>query len=192
MSTSAFNDITDTALLEHYYADGNNEWLGILLQRYTLLLYGVCMKYLRREEEAKDAVQQIFLKAISELQKYPVTYFKSWLYMVARNYCLMQLRDKGKNPLPVTEKMIMSEPDENNSILYHRQKDITFSVLNEALETLNNAQKQCITLFYLQKKSYNEITALTGYTPMQIKSYIQNGKRNLKIIMEKKMKENKV
>jgi RNA polymerase sigma-70 factor (ECF subfamily) len=104
----------------------------------------------------------------------------------------MQLRDKGKDTLPVTEKMIVSEPDENNNILYHRQQDTTFSVLNEALKTLNDAQKQCITLFYLQKKSYNEIAVLTGYTPMQIKSNIQNGKRNLKIIMEKKIKENTV
>ena len=192
MSTSAFNDITDAGLLEHYYADGNNEWLGILMQRYTLLLYGVCMKYLKHEEEAKDAVQQIFLKVIAELQKYPVTYFKSWLYMVARNYCLMQLRDKGKSTLPVTEKMMASKPDENNGSFHHQQKDATLSVLNEALEALNAEQKQCIVLFYLQKKSYTEIAALTGHTAMQIKSYIQNGKRNLKISMEKKMKHNKV
>ncbi|HRN57525.1 MAG TPA: sigma-70 family RNA polymerase sigma factor [Agriterribacter sp.] len=192
MSGSAFNDITDTGLLERYYTDGNNEWLGILMQRYTLLLYGVCMKYLKHEEEAKDAVQQIFLKAIAELQKYRVTYFKSWLYMVARNYCLMQLRDKGKSTLTVTEKMMASEPDENNTIFHHRQKDAVFSALNEALEDLNTEQKQCIVLFYLQKKSYNEIAALTGYTTMQIKSYIQNGKRNLKVSIEKKMKKNKV
>lgn len=112
--------------------------------------------------------------------------------MVARNYCLMQLRDKGKSTLPVTEKMMASKPDENNGIFHHQQKDATLSVLNEALEALNTEQKQCIVLFYLQKKSYSEIAALTGHTAMQIKSYIQNGKRNLKISMEKKMKRNKV
>ena len=160
------------------------------MQRYTLLLYGVCMKYLKHEEEAKDAVQQIFLKVISELQKYRVTYFKSWLYMVARNYCLMQLRDKEKIPLPVTEKMLGSEPDENSNLAVHRQKDAALSALDEALEELNEDQKQCIMLFYLQKRSYNEIALITGYSPMQIKSHIQNGKRNLKIIMGKKMKKN--
>lgn len=179
--------------MENYYTDGNNEWLGILMQRYTLLLYGVCMKYLKHEEEAKDAVQQIFLKAISELQKYRVTYFKSWLYMVARNYCLMQLRDKGKaSPLPVTEKMMASEAEETDSLVFHQQKDAALSALDEALEELNEDQKQCIVLFYLQKKSYNDIALMTGYSPMQIKSHIQNGKRNLKIIMEKKMKKDKV
>lgn len=179
--------------MENYYTDGNNEWLGILMQRYTLLLYGVCMKYLKHEEEAKDAVQQIFLKAISELQKYRVTYFKSWLYMVARNYCLMQLRDKEKaSPLPVTEKMMASEPEETDSLVFHQQKDAALSALDEALEELNEDQKQCIVLFYLQKKSYNDIALMTGYSPMQIKSHIQNGKRNLKIIMEKKMKKDKV
>ena len=83
-----YQHITDQELLEQFYADHNNEWLGILLQRYTLLLLGVSMKYLKNEEEAKDSVQQIFLKVIQELQKYKVEYFKSWLYMVAKNHCL--------------------------------------------------------------------------------------------------------
>ncbi len=178
--------------MENFYADGSNEWLGKLMQRYTLLLYGVCMKYLKNEEEAKDAVQQIFLKAISELQKYPITHFKSWLYTVARNYCFMQLRDKGKAPLPVTEKMISSDPAEEHNIHFHQQNETTLSILSEALEELNDDQKQCIILFYLRKKSYQEIAELTGYSMMKIKSYIQNGKRNLKIIMQRKVKENEV
>lgn len=189
MIASQSNHITDAGLLELYHKDGNNEWLGILMQRYTLLLYGVCMKYLKNEEEAKDAVQQIFLKAISELHKYQVTYFKSWLYMVARNYCLMQLRDKGKNAVPVTERMVISEPEEIDPVMLHRQKDETLEAMEEALQELNEDQKKCVSFFYLQKKSYTEIADITGYTPMQVKSHIQNGKRNLKIILEKKLKQ---
>lgn len=189
MTASKYNDMTDAALLEHYYRDGNNEWMGVLMQRYTLLLYGVCMKYLKNEEASKDAVQQIFLKAIAELRKYQVTYFKSWLYMVARNYCLMQLRDKEKIPLQVTEKMMVTEPDETDKLLHLRQKDETLEILQESLKELNEEQRGCITLFYLQKKSYNEIAEMTGYTPALVKSYIQNGKRNLKIIMKKRMTE---
>ncbi|RYG00663.1 MAG: sigma-70 family RNA polymerase sigma factor, partial [Chitinophagaceae bacterium] len=86
--------ISDQELLENFYNDHSNEWLGILFQRYTLLLLGIGMKYLKNEEEAKDSVQQIFLKAITELHKYKVEYFKSWLYMVAKNHCLMKLRDR--------------------------------------------------------------------------------------------------
>ena len=189
MTASQYNNMTDAALLDNYYHDGNNEWIGELMQRYTLLLYGVCMKYLKNEEAAKDAVQQIFLKAIAELHKYQVTYFKSWLYMVARNYCLMQLRDKGKVPLPVTEKMMVAGPDETDDLLHHREKDEVLEMMEESLKELNDEQRTCVTLFYLQKKSYNEIADITGYTTMQVKSYIQNGKRNLKIIMEKKMQE---
>ena len=189
MTASQYNNMTDAALLENYYHDGNNEWIGALMQRYTLLLYGVCMKYLKNEEAAKDAVQQIFLKAIAELQKYQVTYFKSWLYMVARNYCLMQLRDRGKVPLPVTEKMMMTGPDETDDLLRHRDKDTALEMMEESLKELSNEQQTCVTLFYLQKKSYNEIADITGYTTMQVKSYIQNGKRNLKITIEKKMQE---
>ena len=86
--------LTDQEILKHFYADHNNEWLGSLLERYTMLLYGVSMKYLKNPEEAKDAVQQIFLKAITELHKYEVSYFSSWLYMIAKNHCLMMLRNQ--------------------------------------------------------------------------------------------------
>ena len=82
-----YQHITDNELLIYYYTEKDNKWVGILLQRYTLLLLGTCMKYLKNEEEAKDAVQQIFLKAITELSKYKVEYFKSWIYMVAKNHC---------------------------------------------------------------------------------------------------------
>jgi len=94
VNTGKYNHITDQELLEKFSADQNNEWLGILLERYTLLLLGVCMKYLKNEDDAKDSVQQIFLKVIQELHKYKVEYFKSWVYMVAKNHCLMKLRDK--------------------------------------------------------------------------------------------------
>ncbi len=79
--------MTDQELLERYYSSSENDWLGVLLQRYTLLLLGVCMKYLKDEEEARDCVQHIFLKVITELSKYRVEYFKSWIYTVARNQC---------------------------------------------------------------------------------------------------------
>ena len=56
-----------------------------------------------------------------------------------------------------------------------------------SLEELNPEQKQCLILFYLEKKSYQEISENTGFSLMQVKSYIQNGKRNLKILLDKKM-----
>ena len=112
VNAEKYNHITDQELLAKFYADHNNEWLGILLQRYTLLLLGVCMKYLKNEDDAKDSVQQIFLKVIQELQKYKVEYFKSWLYMVAKNHCLMKLRDRqSKIPAELTERL-MAAPEE--------------------------------------------------------------------------------
>ena len=186
MNEDRYSHINDQQLLGYFKADRNNNWLGILLQRYTLLLFGVCMKYLKNEEEAKDAVQQIFLKAITELNKYEVEYFKSWLYMVAKNHCLMKLRDKPGRIVDIKEQMIISS-DEDSNIQTHIQKDKQLDLVASSLEELNPEQKQCVTLFYLQKKTYQDIAAETGYSLMQVKSYIQNGKRNLKILMEKKM-----
>ena len=178
--------ISDQELLEKFYADRDNQWLGILLERYTLLLLGVCMKYLKNEELARDSVQQIFLKAITELQKYRVEYFKSWIYMVAKNHCLMQLRDKpGKNTIEVKES-IPAEADETDkeSLLLNEK---TYEYMGEALKELNADQQLCVTLFYMEKKSYQQITVQTGYSMMQVKSHIQNGKRNMRILIEKKM-----
>jgi RNA polymerase sigma-70 factor (ECF subfamily) len=178
--------MSDQELLEIFYKDHNNQWLGILLERYTLLLLGVCMKYLKNEEWAKDSVQQIFLKVITELQKYRVEYFKSWLYMVAKNYCLMQLRDKpGKHTVEINEKS--SIPSEQTDTRELWENDKVYELMTEALKELNGEQQVCVTLFYLQKKSYQQISEETGFTQMQVKSYIQNGKRNLRILIEQKM-----
>lgn len=180
--------ISDQELLDRFYADRDNQWLGILLERYTLLLFGVSMKYLKNEEQARDSVQQIFLKAITELQKYRVEYFKSWIYMVAKNHCLMQLRDKpGKNTVEVKDGIAAESegPDKENLLLNEK----TYDYLDEALKELNAEQQLCVTLFYIEKKSYHQISEQTGYTMMQVKSHIQNGKRNMKIIIERKLKE---
>jgi RNA polymerase sigma factor (sigma-70 family) len=180
--------IEDKELLDKFYSDGNNRWLGILLQRYTMLLLGVCMKYLKDEEEAKDAVQQIFLKAITELPKYKVDYFKSWLYMIAKNLCLMKIRERhGRIPMELTDALGTGIEAADRSELL--EKDKTLLSIEEGLLELNEEQKRCVILFYLQKKSYQEITDITGFNLSQVKSYIQNGKRNLKLIVEKKMKK---
>jgi len=190
LNSEKYKHIEDQQLLQQFYADNNNEWLGILLQRYSLLLFGVCMKYLKNEEEAKDGVQQVFIKAITELHKYKVDYFKSWIYMVAKNHCLMKLRDKGKYTTEINDQLLAS-PDEITDRKRHIEKDLVLSNLEAALLQLNKEQQLCITLFYLEKKSYQEITISTGFTILQVKSHIQNGKRNLKILMERLQKNEK-
>ncbi|MBS1908422.1 MAG: sigma-70 family RNA polymerase sigma factor [Bacteroidetes bacterium] len=170
----------DSELLERFSQTRDNEHLGILLQRYTYLLLGVCMKYLKNEEEAKDAVQQVFLKVIHELPRYKVEYFKSWIYTIARNHCLMQLRNKGKQTSPINEKIVAAE-ESLTSKEQLLQQDLQLNQLNRALEQLNEEQKLCVTLFYLKKQTYQQIAESSGFTLMQVKSFIQNGKRNLKL-----------
>jgi RNA polymerase sigma-70 factor (ECF subfamily) len=188
VNSNLYSHTSDQELLERYYSSQDNQWLGILLERYTLLLLGVCMKYLKNEEEAKDSVQQVFLKTITELHKYRVEYFKSWLYMVAKNHCLMKLRDKqSKQPAELKEQMAVVTEEENSKAI-HIEKERQLQLMTESLWELNKEQKQCVTLFYLEKKSYQEIAHDTGFTLMQVKSYIQNGKRNLKLLLEEKLK----
>lgn len=188
MNNDKYNHISEQELLRRYYQDGNKEWLGIVLQRYTLLLLGVCMKYLKNEEAARDAVQQIFLKAITELEKYQVEYIKSWLYMVAKNHCLMQFRDKNRQLVELSEQLV--ETQDTEELLSVREKDQLLDWMHECLKNLNPEQQQCVTLFYLEKRSYQEVAERTGYTLLQVKSSIQNGKRNLRLMIQRMRQEN--
>ncbi|MGZ5189398.1 MAG: RNA polymerase sigma factor [Flavisolibacter sp.] len=188
MKTTRYDHITDTELLEIYSEDKNQEWIGILLERYTLLLLGVCMKYLKDENEAKDCVQQIFLKVLMEVSKYKIDFFKSWLYMVAKNHCLMKLREKGsKGVKEISEQIPAVEEVDKDELIQNEQ---TYQLLDESISELSEEQRQCVILFYLRKNSYTQISESTGYSMMQVKSYIQNGKRNLKLILDRKLKMN--
>jgi RNA polymerase sigma-70 factor (ECF subfamily) len=179
--------MTDSELLEHYHQDKDQYWIGILLERYTLLLLGVCMKYLKNEAEARDAVQQIFLKVLTEVSKYRIDFFKSWLYMVAKNHCLMKLRTAQGKQFRELGDHLPDEPQEDQKELLKNEQ--TYTLLEEALKDLVAEQRDCVILFYLQKNSYQQISDKTGFSLLQVKSYIQNGKRNLKILIEKKQKE---
>jgi len=175
---------TDEELLHAYRADGNNQWLGQLLLRYTALLLGVAFKYLKDKTRAEDAVQQVFEKALTHLPQEEILNFKGWLYILMRNHCLHTLRNKSYNTDEKLPEQLWAHEADKEEILWQEH---TLQQLNEALGQINVEQRKTIALFYLEKKSYEQIIAETGFTFMQVKSYIQNGKRNLKTILLKKL-----
>ena len=185
MNKQEHNKLSDEELLKLYYSSGDNELLGLLLQRYTLLLFGVSMKYLKQEDKAKDAVQQIFIKVISEISKYRVTYFKSWLYTITKNYCLSVLRSSNKVLYNILPEKVYTETPTEEEISKSNLIDYTESALQE----LSEQQRTCIIMFYLHNKTYQQISESTNFSLLQVKSFIQNGKRNLKIAIEKKIKQ---
>lgn len=178
---------TDEELLNNFYKTNDDYWLGILLQRYSMLLLGVCMKYLNDEESAKDSVQEIFLHTLNEIKKHKVSYFKGWIYSVSKNHCLIKIR-KQKHAVLKTEELFDDKHDrgEDNELQQKLEKENIFENLHDSLDELNSEQRRCVELFYLENKSYKEIEQITGFSILQVKSFIQNGKRNLKQFMEKK------
>ena len=169
MKTSRYENIDDNELLNYYYQSKDQEWIGILLERYTMLLLGVCMKYLKNEEEAKDAVQQIFLKVLTEVSKYKIEYFKSWVYMVAKNHCLMKLRgQQGRYIKELKEEATIEQEETDKNDLLANEK--TYTLLEQSITELNAEQKQCVTLFYLQKNSDQQITEAPGFSLLPVKS----------------------
>lgn len=175
--------ISDDKLLANYYKTHDPEWLGDLLARYTILLLGVCMKYLKQEEEAKDAVQQVYLKVLSATAKTQVRNFGGWVYQIARNECLTRLRQQPERPAD-TETFEREDAQGSLSVEEWMAEDQKFIQLELALKDLKTLQRECITLFYFQSKSYQEIAAQLELTIKEVKSHIQNGKRNLKVKLE--------
>jgi RNA polymerase sigma factor (sigma-70 family) len=178
------SELPDRELVSLFRTSGNMDVLAVLFQRYMDLLYGVCLKYLKQPETAKDAVMQIFEELVAKLPKHEVDNFKSWLYTLAKNYCLMQLRTP-KN-LKTTEfnpdSMQLEEEVHLNGI---QVKEENLQKLERCLQTLSAEQKTTVELFYLQNKCYKEIAEATGIEWNKVRSFIQNGRRNLKICMEK-------
>lgn len=176
---------SDEDLMLRYKADGSLEVLGELYSRYMDLVYGVCLKYFKEPESAKDAVMNIFEELVTKLKKYEVGNFKGWLYRLASNHCLMKLR-KDKTGLKQVKADVMqfsgnAHPDEDNDLL---DKEMQLTVMQNCIEQLPVDQKQAVQLFYLKEKSYKEIADETENDINKIRSYIQNGRRNLKICME--------
>lgn len=176
------DEADDEGSLSDYRKSGDLAVLGKLYEKYVSLVYGVCLKYLKDEEQAKDAVMGIFEELVTKAMKHDIKQFRAWLYVLARNYCLMQLR-AGKKMVTVDYEDVV----ENDLILHHDSKysEEYLKIMERCMEKLPVKQKESVNLFYLQEKCYKEIADATGYTLNDVKSYIQNGKRNLKICIEK-------
>lgn len=178
----------DLDLIRNFRA-GDKNCLGELFRRYLSQSYGVALKYLRDPMEAEDAVMQVFEKLHKDLLHHEVHNFKSWLHSVVRNHCLMELRKKkGLFSVPLDHAENNPQFVERDPERHHREgleKEGQLRELEQGILLLNSEQRTCIDLFYIQQLSYKDISEKTGLTLLQIKSHIQNGKRNLKIFLEK-------
>lgn len=176
-------EVTDLELVQLYKQTGDMEALGLLYTRYTALVYGVCLKYLKARNEAQDAVMNIFEKLAQSLLHHEVTHFKSWLYVTSRNHCLMFLRaNKGKETQELSPFLMESGTSRHPDGGHEKEENLV--KLEECIKKLAGEQQECVRLFFLQEKCYRDIESETGYDLKKVKSYIQNGKRNLKICME--------
>ena len=179
-----YTTLTDEELVERYRNSHETVYIGELYQRYTHLVFGVCMKYFKDEATAEDASMQIFEKLISELKKHHITAFKPWLHTVVKNHCMMLFRkesteEKRKTMLKHDTGNVVENPEENH-LQEAAEKEFILQHLRESIDELKEEQRICIELFYLKESSYAEISLITGYNQNEVKSYIQNGKRNLK------------
>ena len=181
---------SDTELVLLYRESGDLKILGELYQRYMELVYGVCLKYLKEPELAQDAVMQIFEELVSKLKKHEVDNFRGWLHQVAKNYCLMQLRTP-KNLKTVALPPLLMQNEEDVHLNGVMEKEENFQKLEKCIASLSDEQRTMIKLFYLDGKCYNEIVEITGFEWNHVRSSIQNGRRNLKLCMEKKETINK-
>lgn len=181
---SSYKEAGDDELLLEFKRTDNQEALASLFLRYSDLLYGVCLKYLEDQDEAKDAVMNIYQELIKKLPYHEVHNFKSWVYVLAKNHCLMQLRSLRKNITVNLDQQAVQSDDflHLDSVM---EKEEAFKRLEKCVAALPGEQQKTIQLFYFENKCYNEIAEKTGFDWSRVRSLIQNGRRNLKICMEK-------
>jgi RNA polymerase sigma-70 factor (ECF subfamily) len=180
---------TDQDLLSEFTSSGDLEVLGELYSGYMHLVYGVCLKYLKDRDESMDAVMQIFEKLVVEIPKHRIENFKSWLHVVTKNYCLMQLRSykslKEKSEEWMNDTVVFME----TSIFLHpidEDEPEMEKALTDCVERLKEEQKECIKLFYFENRCYQEISKDLAINEKKVKSHLQNAKRNLKLCLEEK------
>ena len=178
--------LSDGELVVQYRGKQDLEILGALYKPYMYLVYGVCMKYLKTRDDSQDAVMQIFEILARDIPKYEMRNFKSWLYGVSRNYCLMKLRkdisERNRYEL-MGEELFMESTAVLHPIEEKDDEDLQIR-LKACLERLKEDQRRCIELFYYQQYCYKEIAAEMKLEENKVKSFIQNGKRNLKLCIE--------
>lgn len=176
---------SDEDLIQAYRKEGHSDYVGELFQRYTDLVFLVGMKYLKDEVEAEDMTMRMFEKLLKDLRRYEIQQFKFWLHKVVKHQCLAildkQKREREKQEhFQLDQAAIMENGHEPDLLGEIGEREQLLQYLEQALTQLQDHQRICVELFYLQKKSYQEVAAATGYSLKEVKSYLQNGKRNLK------------
>lgn len=181
--------LSDEALLLHFRENGDPAFFGELYKRYIPKIYGLCLKYLGDTEKSRDAVMEIYQILNEKICSYEIDNLNAWLYSVAKNYCLQQLRREKTAVFVNIDTLVM----ENAAIFNHTDKPQSAeeeAALEYCLKTLSDEQLRSVQLFYYEDKSYADIVELTGYALTKVKSYIQNGKRNLKACILKQLELN--
>lgn len=187
LKTISTENLTDKELVSLFKKNSDSKYLSELYQRYMELVFGVCLKYFKDAEKAKDGVMDIYESLSVKLKQHDVDNFKAWLSVVARNHCLMQLRSPRNLKTSELNTDFMQSVQQSHLKNEVLEKEESFKILENCMDTLPKDQQQSIQLFYLEKKCYNEISEITGFEWSKVRSYIQNGKRNLKLCLEEKM-----
>jgi len=181
------NSCTDEELLQQYIKSGNSDYFGVLYNRYIPLIYGVCLKYLQNESKAQDAVMEIFEYLLLKIPSYDIQVFKPWLYTVVKNHCFKVLKSNKRELLVDFDSNVM-ESDTILSLSGNESDKDYEEALDYCMAKLSEPQRATIELFFVQSMSYADIVDNTSYDLKSVKSYLQNGKRNLKICIESRLK----
>ena len=174
----------DEELLLQYRKTGDSEHFGVLYNRYIPLVYGLCLKYLQNVDKAEDATMQLFEDLLGKVRNYDIKVFKTWLYSVAKNHCFQLLRKKERE-IPLNSENLIMESESIMHLFNEDDNSDRLAALTKCIEKLPEPQRISILKFFMDELSYVDIVDATGYQLKSVKSYIQNGKRNLKICIEK-------
>ena len=183
----SLRQLDDLELIRRYQKQGNVRYVAALFKRYSQLISGLCLKYLKHPEDAEDAAMDIFEILCKDLKTHDVQKVDNWLYSVTRYHCLKVIKRRQKTGYATEISDDFMENGDDHSLQEKEELEKLLSTMHDSLSNLKEDQRVCIEMFYLKKMSYAEISSATGHDLKKVKSHIQNGKRKLKILIDKQL-----
>jgi RNA polymerase sigma-70 factor (ECF subfamily) len=182
--TNIHAQLSDEHLLAAYVQENDAGALGKLYERYMPMVFGVCLKILKDNGKAEDAVMAIYEELTHKAKSHEISAFRGWLYVLARNHCLMEWRKNHRRPTDhhAPEDMVRYDAVEA-AFEYELPKQT--DPLNKCLAELTEQQRNCVQWFYYEDHSYKDIADMIKEEIGKVRSYIQNGRRNLRLCLEK-------
>lgn len=169
---------------------GDKEAFSLVVDRYSDMVYTLCLRMLGVEADAADAAQEVFVKVYRSMAGFQEkSKFSTWIYRIAYNHCISVIRKKVKIIDMVDELPDVEVNNQDVSGLELISSEERKRYLNMAIEALAETDAVVITLFYYDELSLEEIAEVTGLTNANIRIKLHRSRKKMYMVLSEYLKK---